>query len=185
MDPDAAVSAQTVVNEWPESRIAEILRNYADERHARSIARRIVERRRSTRPPSWSRRSAPACPRQRGSAAETPPSARPGDPDRRQRRARRDRRGASRGLGDARSRRPARGDLVPLVEDRRVKRFLADRARGCVCPPEFPVCRCGSTRGEAGHPGRNRPERRRDRRQPALGLGPPPVAVKLDRGEDG
>ena len=29
------------------------------------------------------------------------------------------------------------------LEDRRVKRFLADRARGCVCPPEVPVCVCG------------------------------------------
>ena len=29
------------------------------------------------------------------------------------------------------------------LEDRRIKRFLADRARGCVCPPELPVCRCG------------------------------------------
>jgi 16S rRNA (cytosine1402-N4)-methyltransferase len=24
-----------------------------------------------------------------------------------------------------------------------VKRFLADKARGCVCPPELPVCVCG------------------------------------------
>jgi 16S rRNA (cytosine1402-N4)-methyltransferase len=24
-----------------------------------------------------------------------------------------------------------------------VKRFLADRARGCICPPEIPVCVCG------------------------------------------
>ena len=29
------------------------------------------------------------------------------------------------------------------LEDRRVKRFLADVARGCVCPPELPVCVCG------------------------------------------
>ena len=29
------------------------------------------------------------------------------------------------------------------LEDRLVKRFLADRARGCVCPPEVPVCVCG------------------------------------------
>jgi 16S rRNA (cytosine1402-N4)-methyltransferase len=29
------------------------------------------------------------------------------------------------------------------LEDRRVKRFLAERARGCVCPPEIPVCVCG------------------------------------------
>jgi 16S rRNA (cytosine1402-N4)-methyltransferase len=29
------------------------------------------------------------------------------------------------------------------LEDRRVKRFLAARARGCVCPPELPICVCG------------------------------------------
>jgi 16S rRNA (cytosine1402-N4)-methyltransferase len=31
------------------------------------------------------------------------------------------------------------------LEDRRVKRFLADRARGCICPPDLPVCACGRT----------------------------------------
>ena len=29
------------------------------------------------------------------------------------------------------------------LEDRPVKRFLADRARGCTCPPGLPVCVCG------------------------------------------
>src|SRR6185312_5644663 len=29
------------------------------------------------------------------------------------------------------------------LEDRRVKHFLADRARGCICPPDLPVCVCG------------------------------------------
>jgi 16S rRNA (cytosine1402-N4)-methyltransferase len=29
------------------------------------------------------------------------------------------------------------------LEDRRVKQFLAERAKGCVCPPELPVCVCG------------------------------------------
>ena len=29
------------------------------------------------------------------------------------------------------------------LEDRRVKRFFAELARGCVCPPDFPVCVCG------------------------------------------
>ena len=28
------------------------------------------------------------------------------------------------------------------LEDRIVKRFFAEQARGCTCPPEFPVCRC-------------------------------------------
>jgi 16S rRNA (cytosine1402-N4)-methyltransferase len=29
------------------------------------------------------------------------------------------------------------------LEDRIVKRFFRDLARECVCPPDFPVCRCG------------------------------------------
>jgi len=28
-------------------------------------------------------------------------------------------------------------------EDRRVKEFLARETRGCICPPELPVCGCG------------------------------------------
>ena len=39
------------------------------------------------------------------------------------------------------------GRLVVLsyhsLEDRIVKRFIADERRGCVCPPEIPVCVCG------------------------------------------
>jgi 16S rRNA (cytosine1402-N4)-methyltransferase len=29
------------------------------------------------------------------------------------------------------------------LEDRIVKRFMRERERGCVCPPDFPVCVCG------------------------------------------
>ena len=29
------------------------------------------------------------------------------------------------------------------LEDRRVKRFLAERSKGCICPPDMPVCGCG------------------------------------------
>ena len=31
------------------------------------------------------------------------------------------------------------------LEDRIVKSGLADFARGCICPPDFPVCVCGRT----------------------------------------
>ena len=30
------------------------------------------------------------------------------------------------------------------LEDRIVKQFLRDGERGCTCPPDFPVCVCGS-----------------------------------------
>lgn len=30
------------------------------------------------------------------------------------------------------------------LEDRRVKQFFVDEARGCTCPPDFPVCACGA-----------------------------------------
>lgn len=30
------------------------------------------------------------------------------------------------------------------LEDRRVKQFFRDEARGCTCPPDFPVCACGA-----------------------------------------
>ena len=29
------------------------------------------------------------------------------------------------------------------LEDRIVKHFLRDEARGCTCPPDFPICVCG------------------------------------------
>jgi 16S rRNA (cytosine1402-N4)-methyltransferase len=29
------------------------------------------------------------------------------------------------------------------IEDRRVKHFFAAQAKGCICPPRFPVCACG------------------------------------------
>ena len=63
------------------------------------------------------------------------------------------------------------------LEDRRVKRFLADRARGCICPPDLPVCACGRTpeaelvfrRSVVADPGRGRPEPAREVRPPARG----------------
>ena len=29
------------------------------------------------------------------------------------------------------------------LEDRIVKNFMGEEARGCICPPQFPECRCG------------------------------------------
>lgn len=31
------------------------------------------------------------------------------------------------------------------LEDRIVKRFFLEKALGCICPPDFPICQCGKT----------------------------------------
>ena len=69
------------------------------------------------------------------------------------------------------------------LEDRRVKRFLAERARGCVCPPDFPVCVCGREPEAELIGGRAVvPTRRRDRRQPARQVGPPALRPQAEGG---
>lgn len=144
MDPRAELTAAEIVNGWPEQRLADLIRTYGDERRARSIARRIVERR----------------PLERTSdlveavRAGLPPAARfgRGNPAKRTFQAIRIAVNAELEAIDAAL--PLAWDLLGgggrlaaisfhSHEDRRVKRFVADRSRGCICPPEFPVCRCG------------------------------------------
>ena len=45
MDNTGALTAWNVVNEWPETEIIRILRDYGEERYARRIAQRIAEKR--------------------------------------------------------------------------------------------------------------------------------------------
>ena len=126
------------------SRIAEILRNYGDERRARSIARQIVQR----RPLEMTSELVEAI------RAGLPPAERfaRGNPAKRTFQAIRiavngELDAIDAGLPAAWDILAPQGRLAAIsfhsLEDRRVKRFLADRARGCVCPPEFPVCNCG------------------------------------------
>ncbi len=144
MDPDSPLSALELVNEWPESRIAQVLREYGEERHARSIAREIVARRphattaelveviRDAVPPAY--RFGRGHPAKRSFQALR--IAVNGELD-----------SLDRALPAAWALLRDSGRLGAIsfhsLEDRRVKRFLADRARGCICPPELPVCQCG------------------------------------------
>ncbi|MGH2982436.1 MAG: 16S rRNA (cytosine(1402)-N(4))-methyltransferase RsmH [Solirubrobacterales bacterium] len=144
MDPGQGFSARDLVNEWPPARIAEALRQYGDERHASGIARAIVRR----RPIDTTSELVAAI------KAGMPPSARfgAGHPAKRSFQAIRiavneELDSLDRALPLAWELLEPEGRLAAIsfhsLEDRRVKRFLADRARGCICPPELPVCRCG------------------------------------------
>src|SRR5436189_379160 len=144
MDPAQPLSASEVVNEWPEKRLREIIRTYGEERHARLIARAIAARR-----PLASTGELVEVVR-----AAVPPAYRfgRGHPAKRTFQAIRiavndELDSLDRALPAAWELLRERGRLAAVsfhsLEDRRVKRFLADRARGCTCPPELPVCVCG------------------------------------------
>jgi 16S rRNA (cytosine1402-N4)-methyltransferase len=144
MDAEQELSAATVVNEWPEQRIADALRTYGEERHAARIAREIVDR----RPLATTSELVAAV------KAGMPTAARfgQGHPARRTFQAIRiavngELESLQRALPTAWSALPVGGRLAAIsfhsLEDRAVKRFLAELAKGCVCPPELPVCVCG------------------------------------------
>ena len=144
MDPDQPFSAGDLVNEWPQARIAEVLRRWGEERHANAIAREIVRR----RPIETTAELVAAV------KAGIPASARFGGGHPAKRTFQAIRIAVNEELESLDRALPAAWDLLPIggrlaaisfhsLEDRRVKRFMADRARGCICPPELPVCQCG------------------------------------------
>jgi 16S rRNA (cytosine1402-N4)-methyltransferase len=144
MDTEQALSAAEVVNDWPQERLARVLRDFGEERRAGSIAREIVRR----RPIERTSELVAAV------KAAIPPAERfgRGHPAKRAFQAIRiavngELEALDRALPLAWGALPVGGRLGAIsfhsLEDRRVKRFLAERARGCVCPPELPVCVCG------------------------------------------
>jgi 16S rRNA (cytosine1402-N4)-methyltransferase len=144
MDPGQELSAREVVNEWPQDRLASILRELGEERHARAIAAEIVAR----RPLATTGELVDAI------REAVPPAYRfgRGHPAKRSFQAIRiavnsELDSLDRALPAAWRLLDVGGRLAAIsfhsLEDRRVKQFLADRARGCICPPELPVCQCG------------------------------------------
>jgi 16S rRNA (cytosine1402-N4)-methyltransferase len=149
MDPGQELDARSVVNDWDERRLAQIFRRYGEDPNARRIAREIV-RRRAKAPIETTgdlvaviEAALPAAVRRSFGG---------GHPAKRVFQAVRiavnaELESLERALPLAWEvlRQDGRFAAISFhsLEDRRVKRFLAERARGCICPPDFPVCVCG------------------------------------------
>jgi 16S rRNA (cytosine1402-N4)-methyltransferase len=149
MDPDQDVDAREIVNGWEERRLSQLFRRYGEEPSARRIAREIV-RRRERAPIDTTAELVAAV------EAALPAAVRRsfggGHPAKRVFQAVRiavndELESLDRALPLAWDLLRGGGRLAAIsfhsLEDRRVKRFLVERARGCVCPPDFPVCVCG------------------------------------------
>ncbi len=147
MDNTSALTAYTVVNDWDEAELTRILRDFGEERYARRIASRIVERR-GAKPVETTLE-----------LVDIIRSAMPGaalrekqHPAKRSFQAIRiavnDELGAvDRMMKTAPDRLKKGGRLCVIsfhsLEDRIVKTGIAARENGCTCPREAPICICG------------------------------------------
>jgi 16S rRNA (cytosine1402-N4)-methyltransferase len=147
MDPDQELTAAEIVNTWDQRRLARLLREYGEERYANPIARAVVRRRDEGELETTQelvdviKAAVPAPARFAG-----------GHPAKRSFQALRiavndelDQLEHALPLAWAALREGGRIGAISFhsLEDRRVKRFLVERARGCICPPDLPVCACG------------------------------------------
>src|SRR5258707_11927106 len=147
MDTSQDLTAADVVNEWPEAELVKIFRRYGEERYAKQIVRAILR----TRKEQPFERS--------GELVDTIKSAIPaparfgeGHPAKRVFQALRI--AVNDELGALETALPAAiemlrpGGRVAVIsfhslEDRIVKHTFRQLAKGCTCPPDFPVCGCG------------------------------------------
>ncbi len=149
MDRQSPICAQTLVNTYGETEIADILWRYGEERYSRQIARRIVQ----------ARQNEPI--QTTGQLVEIIKSAMPAAARREdQHPAKRSfqalRIAVNNELGELQETLEAIPSLLNIggraaiisfhsLEDRMVKTAFREQSRGCTCPPEFPVCVCGHT----------------------------------------
>jgi 16S rRNA (cytosine1402-N4)-methyltransferase len=147
MDASADLTAATIVNTWDERDLAGILRTFGEERYAFQIAR-AVARRRAVTPFTRSGDLVEVI----KAAIPTPARFGQGHPARRVFQALRiatngELDSLREGLESAVELLAPGGRLAAIsfhsLEDRIVKQYIRDEARGCTCPPDFPVCVCG------------------------------------------
>jgi 16S rRNA (cytosine1402-N4)-methyltransferase len=144
-DTSQGQPAADLVNTLDETELADLLWRYGEERRSRAIARRIVAQ----------RRRAPIA--RTGELARLITSVMPGRPGGihpATRSFQALRIAVNDELGNLEAALPRAVELLRpggriavisfhSLEDRIVKRYFNEEARGCVCPPELPVCVCG------------------------------------------
>ena len=147
MDRDDGLTARAVVNEWPQEELKRILYQYGEERYAPAIAGAIVRAREKTPIETTLElvdiiKSAmpPAALREKQHPAKRSFQA--------IRIAVNDELGAVDKMVQRAVPRLNVGGRLAIIsfhslEDRIVKNGLAAFAKGCTCPPDFPVCVCG------------------------------------------
>jgi 16S rRNA (cytosine1402-N4)-methyltransferase len=149
MDPSDDITAATLVNEWDERELSQIFHRYGEERFSRQIARAIVQER--TKTPFETTLQLVATIKR---AIPTPSRFGHGHPAKRVfqslRIAVNDELGQLEdGLESALELCQPGGRLAVIafhsLEDRMVKQRFVKAVRGCICPPDLPVCGCGRT----------------------------------------
>ena len=145
MDTSSPLTAEQVVNEYPEQELARVIGRYGEERFARRIAKAIVAARPladTTALADVVRAAIPAATRRTG-----------GHPARRTFQAIRievnqELTALERVLADVVDVLEPGGRVAVLsyhsLEDRMVKNAFNEESKGCTCPPDFPVCACGA-----------------------------------------
>jgi len=144
MGPDAGTTAEHLVNTASAGELKQVISRYGEERFARRIADAIVAERPFSDTASLASCIADAVPA---------PARRSGHPARRTFQALRiavndELSGVEAVMDTVFDCLTVGGRIVVMayhsLEDRIVKRAMTDRARGCVCPPDLPVCVCGA-----------------------------------------
>ena len=149
MDQSSALSAYEVVNQWSEDELKRILWRYGEERYAPAIARNIVQKR-SDKPIETTLELVDVIKGAMPAAALREKQ----HPAKRSFQAIRiavnDELGAVETMVSGAVPRLNVGGRLAIIsfhslEDRIVKTGMAEFAKGCTCPPDFPVCVCGKT----------------------------------------
>ena len=150
LDQTTALTARDIVNTYPEAQLVQILREYGDETESGWISRAIVKRR-AEMPIETTRDLAEivaeAYPRRKRALLKTNPATKTFQALRIA--VNQEFEHLEKFLFQAIELLKAGGRLAVITfhsgEDKRVKQFFREAAQGCICPPNFPVCRCGQT----------------------------------------